>query len=402
MLTNLRQAESTAQPSFTGVQHGRSILWNTSVRIEASLTPGETRLRARQQLRGTAGVLRAIALYDMTTGMLKSVVVISCRGSLTMDDEHEPPPLVDIWNAAAGDAAAAERVREISESLKATAVALLSQVEVFCAPRCIRFFICSNGIWTFFGWYDQPSHMRISQASSMTPATQPSARVFTSSATGPWHPLAALASPGSHSLGRHLALARPPAKPAAEFATPSMDLELVQRAAEFHPDLVEAVLGHGISGDVFKYRFSSGAQTAVKLVARQSDLVKHLVHEADVYLTLRSLWGAQIPVLLAVGEGRAGFVLATELLAGRHIDLRRPQDRGLLPCARAALNAVHGHGVAHNDLRQHNIMVVQNAAGQPTVKLIDFGCSQLNSSSATQQSEMRCLENMFLEQNDPG
>ncbi|KAK9805206.1 hypothetical protein WJX72_005926 [[Myrmecia] bisecta] len=310
----------------------------------ASLTQGEVCWRARQQLRGTAGVIRVIALHDMTTGMLKSVVVMSCRGSLTMEDEHEQPPLVDIWNAAAGDTAAAERVRAVSEPLKATAVALLSRVELFCAPRCIRSFICSNGIWTFLGYYDKPGHMRLSQAfkyNSHHPTIRQGVHFISRRALT----VVTVGQPEPQSV-----VTVCPPEPAAEVATPSMDLELVQRAAKFHPDLVEAVLGHGMTGDVFKYRFSSGDQAAVKLVARQSDLVKHLVHEADVYLTLRSLWGAQTPALLAVGQGRAGFVLATELLAGRHIDLRRPEDRGLLPCARTALAAVHGHGVAHGDL----------------------------------------------------
>ncbi|KAK9812958.1 hypothetical protein WJX72_006461 [[Myrmecia] bisecta] len=156
-------------------------------------------------------------------------------------------------------------------------------------------------------------------------------------------------------------------EPAAEVGTPYMDPELVQRAAEFHPDLVEAVLGHGMSGDVFKYRFSSGAPAAVKLVARQSELVKHLVHEADVYLTMRSLWqevAAKLDVLGAEAPNPAS----------------KEKWPILAAAAKQALTIGHQTTVqqkptVHGDARLINTVARRTPGGGWEVKFVDFGWS---------------------------
>ena len=101
-----------------------------------------------------------------------------------------------------------------------------------------------------------------------------------------------------------------------------------------------------------------------------------------------------MPRLLACGpdDDEDGYLLATRLVPNsRH--LNPDTDRHLLPQLQQALQAVHSVGVAHGDLRDHNILVEEGALGGgdtgQRVWLIDFGKAVVGASQEQKIDEMR-------------
>jgi len=79
------------------------------------------------------------------------------------------------------------------------------------------------------------------------------------------------------------------------------------------------------------------------------------------------------------------FFLAMEFVDGQNLKLWLAQ-RGPLPPEEAieltrqllsTLVEAHSHGIVHRDLKPENVMIVENAAGERSLKVLDFGLSKL-------------------------
>eukprot|EP00878_Enallax_costatus_P037117 GHUV01041908.1.p1 GENE.GHUV01041908.1~~GHUV01041908.1.p1 ORF type:complete len:150 (+),score=38.62 GHUV01041908.1:276-725(+) len=139
-----------------------------------------------------------------------------------------------------------------------------------------------------------------------------------------------------------------------------------------------------------------GKSAAVKLAAPRSEEADALQNEAAVLLVLQPVWRKWVPPLLAAGHDRDGVlaVLAVERVQDcRHLD--PSNDLDVLPDLKDALAAVHGHGVAHGDIRCQNILVQRLADGGKKVWLIDWGFSTLEATQEEQEEDWETLLNLF-------
>ena len=135
-----------------------------------------------------------------------------------------------------------------------------------------------------------------------------------------------------------------------------------------------------------------------------------LTREGQAYLQLQPLWDGVVPRLVAFGLDRKedSYVLATRLVSNcRHLSPHT--DGHLYPRLRLALEAVHGCGVIHGDLREANILVEEPrtddsgcCAGEQGSKmeadqqaarvwLIDFGQAERGATRQQMDDEMREL-----------
>lgn len=137
-----------------------------------------------------------------------------------------------------------------------------------------------------------------------------------------------------------------------------------------------------------------GKLTAVKLGFNGTEAAAALAHEGNVLLTLQPLWGTYIPPLVALGAafGQDDYILATQYVRGRQ--LRPADDAHLLPQLQEALQAVHGLGILHGDIRRQNILVSVES-GRQRVWLIDFGYAKQQASESEFNIEMEQLAFVF-------
>jgi serine/threonine protein kinase len=150
-------------------------------------------------------------------------------------------------------------------------------------------------------------------------------------------------------------------------------------------------LGEGATGRVFEaiHRFT-GRHVALKLIApdapraMRSELYARLGREA------RALAAVRHPGIVDVLDG--GFLengtpfLVMELLEGRtlegfiaargRISVDDTVALGIQLCA--ALDAAHGVGIVHRDVKPSNLLVVRDHSGNEVVKLVDFGIARVD------------------------
>lgn len=150
---------------------------------------------------------------------------------------------------------------------------------------------------------------------------------------------------------------------------------------------VDARLGAGAMGEVYAARHVKlGKRVAIKVIG-------HRLSEDDAAIErfameARALAQIQHPAIVAVdhvgelADGRAYFVM--EFLRGETLFDRLA--RGRLPLAEAlrvldqmarGLDAAHGHGITHRDLKPDNVFLVHLPGEPPIVKLVDFGLAKL-------------------------
>ncbi len=148
------------------------------------------------------------------------------------------------------------------------------------------------------------------------------------------------------------------------------------------------VLGRGGMGIVYEARHVTvGRTVAIKVLrhdlARSTEAVVRFHREAK---SAASIGSAHIVEVFDFGYSDEGDAyIAMELLVGE--DLGRVVRReGRLPEARAvdlatqiarALEAAHGKGIIHRDLKSENVFIVQRN-GEDFVKLLDFGISKVS------------------------
>ncbi len=155
--------------------------------------------------------------------------------------------------------------------------------------------------------------------------------------------------------------------------------------------VIERPLARGGMGSVFVAKHPQlGREVAVKFLSQQvsaaPEHAQRFLSEARITANLKH---PHIVDILDFGEldGRLYYVM--ELLRGRSLR-DEMRERGRFPLERAAryltqvcsaLEAAHGAGVVHRDLKPGNIFIVEGEPAQ--LKLLDFGVAKLMSTPVT-------------------
>ncbi|MDQ3035520.1 MAG: serine/threonine protein kinase, partial [Myxococcota bacterium] len=145
------------------------------------------------------------------------------------------------------------------------------------------------------------------------------------------------------------------------------------------PYVIEAELGHGGMGTVYRARAADGALVALKVV-RSSLTTRDALRRFEREARIRIEHANVVRVLDAGADAEGAPYIALELLEGSTLAERLaggplpPVD--VLAIAMQAcrgLEAAHGAGVVHRDLKPSNLFCCVDG----TVKLLDFGVSSL-------------------------
>jgi tRNA A-37 threonylcarbamoyl transferase component Bud32 len=160
------------------------------------------------------------------------------------------------------------------------------------------------------------------------------------------------------------------------------------------PFRLGSVIGRGAMGEVYDaIRMDTKEEAAVKLVHPQllveRDVVDRFLREAKVTSSLSS--PNVVRVLDASAHDAPIPYLAMERLHGEDLathlrDNKRMAIRKLLAMLRhicAGLDAAHGAGVVHRDLKPRNIFCARSPSGDEVWKILDFGVSKLDTGDAT-------------------
>ncbi|MCA9553906.1 MAG: serine/threonine protein kinase [Myxococcales bacterium] len=147
---------------------------------------------------------------------------------------------------------------------------------------------------------------------------------------------------------------------------------------------LEALLGKGGAGSVFKAVGSDGGAVALKVLAaakvkrarvvqrffdevRAASLVQH-----EGLIRVLDFVEEEDPRRLAYAmEFVEGEMLRARLKRETALDLRLAIQVGIQICE--ALAALHRGGIVHRDLKPENILLAEVAGAAPRVKLLDFG-----------------------------
>ena len=150
---------------------------------------------------------------------------------------------------------------------------------------------------------------------------------------------------------------------------------------------IDAKLGTGAMGEVYAARHVNlGKRVAIKVISQRlsedNAAIERFAMEA------RTLARIQHPAIVAVdhvgelSDGRAYFSM--ELLRGESLFARLQRGRIPLPEAlrildqiARGLDAAHGEGIVHRDVKPENTFLVHLPGEPPLVKIVDFGLSTL-------------------------
>jgi eukaryotic-like serine/threonine-protein kinase len=150
---------------------------------------------------------------------------------------------------------------------------------------------------------------------------------------------------------------------------------------------IERVLGRGGMGYVMAARHVRlGHRVAIKILipelCQREEAVARFLREAQAAASLLSEHVARVLDVGTLGDGAPFMVM--ELLEGR--DLARVLDDGVLPVRDAvdyvltaceALAEAHTLGIVHRDLKPANLFREKRADGSLTIKVLDFGISNM-------------------------
>ncbi len=179
----------------------------------------------------------------------------------------------------------------------------------------------------------------------------------------------------------------------------------VAPGTRFGPYEVVALLGAGGMGEVYRARDTRlDRAVAVKVLpaaaAGDSAFRNRLHTEARA---ISQLSHPHICTLHDIGEQDGTTFLVMELIQGETLAdrLKKHEGRGL-PIAEAlrlaaqiadALAAAHRQGITHRDLKPGNVMLTRGRAraGEPDVKLLDFGLARIGQQPAASSEESRVL-----------
>lgn len=147
-------------------------------------------------------------------------------------------------------------------------------------------------------------------------------------------------------------------------------------------------LGEGAIGTVFEAVHGLiGKRVAIKVLKRSGDegqvAAKRLLEEARAVNAIQHRGIIDIFDAGLLADGRPYLVM--ELLVGHSVHDELKRAKGGLPMRLTlhvltgmleALAAAHRAGVIHRDLKASNVFLVEQRAGLPLVKLVDFGIAR--------------------------
>lgn len=168
------------------------------------------------------------------------------------------------------------------------------------------------------------------------------------------------------------------------------ELQMGQMVAEYQ---VIGVLGRGGMGTVYAgVQPIIGKPVAIKVLQREfvsnRDVVHRFIQEARAVNQARSRYVVDIFSFGTLPDGAHYFVM--EQLEG--LPLRAVIERRgrltfdvayeILTCVAKGLKAAHDKGIVHRDLKPENIMVLDEADGGTSAKVLDFGIAKLQGGQA--------------------
>ncbi|MCB9594121.1 MAG: serine/threonine protein kinase [Sandaracinaceae bacterium] len=167
---------------------------------------------------------------------------------------------------------------------------------------------------------------------------------------------------------------------------------------------IEAALGEGSSGQVFRARAADGSVVALKLL--DPELSRHEVIKTRFQREARALNGLDHPHLIRIldyGTHDTFPYIAMELLEGRPLD-EIVDERPLPPEMAfelgigivAGLAHAHAHGVLHRDLKPENVFVATLPGGGLHPKVIDFGLAKFTNEERWGASETLTEEGALI------
>ena len=152
---------------------------------------------------------------------------------------------------------------------------------------------------------------------------------------------------------------------------------------------IKCVLGSGRP----KVYYEEKHQVALKAIDlwKQSDMLAELQNEIEIYRLLSDLQGRCIPKLVLYGYWEGGmYCIGFSLCGTVPKTLSESQKQSVL----SIIDAIHDHGVLHNDIKRENILVDEKGR----VYLIDFGFATVNSCEDAQLEErnrvLNCIESL--------
>ena len=153
---------------------------------------------------------------------------------------------------------------------------------------------------------------------------------------------------------------------------------------------VEAVLGEGGMGVVVAaMHLALDERVAIKLMRPEAllreDGVARFLREARAVVKLKSEHVARVLDVGTLETGEPYIVmeylegqdLAHRLLGQGPVPVTEVVDIVLQACD--AIAEAHGRGIVHRDLKPANLFLTTGRAGEPLVKVLDFGISKVNS-----------------------
>ncbi len=210
-------------------------------------------------------------------------------------------------------------------------------------------------------------------------------------------------------FSRLQASAAPPVGPAGAGETPgdpswaglptASDDELVGKSLN-GTYVVESVLGEGGMGRVYRAHHTRIAQKrfAIKVLrpefTKNAEALTRFRREAEAAACITHVNVVGVYDVDTTDEGFAylvcefleGMDLAGLLERSKRVDVPTAVHIVIQVCR--ALEAAHGRGVVHRDLKPHNIFLLAESTGaippRPTIKVLDFGLSRFMDSEDTQ------------------
>ncbi|PKC55004.1 kinase-like protein [Rhizophagus irregularis] len=151
----------------------------------------------------------------------------------------------------------------------------------------------------------------------------------------------------------------------------SSNIPVNQQKFSFADFKFKGILGEGRSGKTLlcEFRGDTIALKSVDLSKAPSYVLKEMQKEVEIYKELADIQGKYIPKLVCYGYygGGMSFVIGMTIVGTSLSDQKIKKQQKTR--AIKGLEAIHKHGILHNDIREENILI--NDDGD--VYLIDFG-----------------------------
>jgi predicted Ser/Thr protein kinase len=151
----------------------------------------------------------------------------------------------------------------------------------------------------------------------------------------------------------------------------SSNIPVDQQNYSFTDFKFKSILGEGRSGKTLlcEFRGDMIALKSVDLSKAPSYVLEEMQKEVEIYKDLADIQGKYIPKLICYGYygGGMSFVIGMTIV-GTSLSEQKIKKRQKTRAIKG-LEAIHNHGILHNDIREENILINDNG----DIYLIDFG-----------------------------